>query len=99
MRFKRYSQAKQRCCLKAYFQKSGADIFLYFKNDRNEKIECAASVRFAVDDECKERYDEYVFDASAADLAGYEAYGYFVASDLHLTGNWSVTFPLDSVSQ
>ncbi len=72
---------------------------IYFKNDRSEEIHCIANVAFSTDGEYQERYVEYVYDLSDVDLAQYEAYGYFVTSDTHIEGNWSVTFPLESISQ
>ena len=44
-------------------------------------------------------YVEYVYDLSDVDLTQYKVYGYFVTSDTHIEGNWSVTFPLESISQ
>ena len=41
----------------------------------------------------------YVYDLSDVDLTQYKVYGYFVTSDTHIEGNWSVTFPLESISQ
>ncbi len=70
--------------------------YIYFQNDKGEEIFCIASVTFSTDDEYQERYVEYVYDLSDVDLIEYEAYGYFVTSDTHIAGNWSVTFPLES---
>ena len=42
--------------------------------------------------------DRYIYDLSDIELAEYDAYGYFVTSDTLITGNWSVTFPLEMVS-
>lgn len=73
--------------------------YVYFKNAEGEEIQSIASVDFSIDDEQQEQYVEYVFDLSDVDLTEYELYGYFVTSSTHITGNWSVTFPLESVSQ
>lgn len=73
--------------------------YIYFKNDKGEKIQCVANVGFSMGDSHQERYEEYVFDLSDVDLTEYEAYGHFVTCDTHVTGDWSVTFPLESVSQ
>ena len=71
---------------------------VYFKNAQGEEIRCAAKIAFSMDDARQERYEEYVFDVSDVDLTGYALYGYFVTSGTQVTGNWSVTFPLESVS-
>ena len=75
--------------------KVGAD----FKNDKGEEIHCIANIAFSTDSEHQERYVEYVYDLSDVDLTQYKVYGYFVTSDTHIEGNWSVTFPLESISQ
>lgn len=71
--------------------------YVYFKNAKGEKILCVANVSFSIDGEHQEGYEEYVFDLIDVDLTEYELYGYFVTSGTHITGNWSVTFPLESV--
>lgn len=73
--------------------------YVYFKNAKGEEIQCVANVAFSIDNEHQERYEEYVFDLLDVDLTEYELYGHFVTSSTHITGNWSVTFPLESVSQ
>ena len=73
--------------------------YIYFKNDKGEEIHCIANIAFSTDSEHQERYVEYVYDLSDIDLTQYKAYGYFVTSDTHIEGNWSVTFPLESISQ
>lgn len=73
--------------------------YVYFKNAKGEEIHCAANVAFSIDNEHQERYEEYVFDLLDVDLTEYELYGHFVTSSTHITGNWSITFPLESVSQ
>lgn len=73
--------------------------YVYFKNTKGEEIQCVANVAFFIDNEHQERYEEYVFDLLDVDLTEYELYGHFVTSSTHITGNWSVTFPLESVSQ
>ena len=73
--------------------------YIYFKNDKGEEIHCIANIAFSTDSEHQERYVEYVYDLSDVDLTQYKAYGYFVTSDTHIEGNWSVTFPLESISQ
>lgn len=73
--------------------------YIYFKNNKGEKIQCVASVSFSIDNEHQDRYEEYIFDLSDVNLTEYEVYGYFVTSDTHITGNWDVTFPLESVNQ
>ena len=70
---------------------------VYFKNAKGEEIRCIAQVAFSVDEGHPERYEEYVFDVSEADLAGYELYGHFVTSGTRIAGHWSVTFPLERV--
>lgn len=70
---------------------------IYFRNDRGEEIPCIATVAFSADSECRERYVEYIYDLSEIDLTEYEVYGDFVTSDTLIRGNWSVTFPLESV--
>ena len=72
---------------------------VYFKNAQGEEIRCAAKIAFSTDDERQERYEEYVFDVSEADLTGYALYGRFVTSGTHVTGYWSITFPLERVSR
>ena len=73
--------------------------YIYFKNDKGEEIHCIANIAFSTDSEHQERYVEYVYDLSDVDLTQYKVYGYFVTSDTHIEGNWSVTFPLESISQ
>lgn len=70
--------------------------YIYFQNDKGEELPCIASVTFSNDSEYRERYQEYIYDLSDVDLSEYEAYGYFVTSDTLITGNWSVTFPIES---
>ena len=72
--------------------------YIYFQNNEGEKITCNANVEFSTDSEYQERYVEYIYDLSDIELAEYDAYGYFVTSDTLITGNWSVTFPLEMVS-
>ena len=72
--------------------------YIYFQNNEGEKITCNANVEFSTDREYQERYVEYIYDLSDIELAEYDAYGYFVTSDTLITGNWSVTFPLEMVS-
>lgn len=72
--------------------------YIYFQNDKGEEIYCIANVAFSIDNEYQEQYVEYVYDLSDTDLIEYEAYGHFITSDTHITGNWSVTFPLESGS-
>ena len=67
--------------------------YIYFKNDKGEEIHCIANIAFSTDSEHQERYVEYVYDLSDVDLTQYKVYGYFVTSDIHIEGNWSVTFP------
>lgn len=69
--------------------------YIYFRNDKGEEIRCGARVAFSADREHQERYEEYIYDVSEMDLTEYKAYGYFVTSDTLITGNWSVTFPLE----
>lgn len=71
---------------------------IYFQNDKGEKIACSVNVAFSTDGEYKERYEEYIYDLSDVELTDYEAYGYFVTCDTLITGNWSVTFPLEMLS-
>ena len=72
--------------------------YIYFQNNEGEKITCNANVAFSTDSEYQERYVEYIYDLSNIELTEYDAYGYFVTSDTLITGNWSVTFPLEMVS-
>ena len=72
--------------------------YIYFQNNEGEKITCNANVEFSTDSEYQERYVEYIYDLSDIELAEYDAYGYFVTSDTLITGNWSVTIPLEMVS-
>ena len=72
--------------------------YIYFQNNEGEKITCNANVEISTDSEYQERYVEYIYDLSDIELAEYDAYGYFVTSDTLITGNWSVTFPLEMVS-
>ena len=72
--------------------------YIYFQNNEGEKITCNANVEFSTDSEYQERYVEYIYDLSDIELAEYDAYGYFVTSDTLITGNWSVTLPLEMVS-
>lgn len=71
--------------------------YIYFQNDKGEKISCIANVSFSADSEYQERYEEYIYDLSEAELADYDVYGYFVTSDTLITGNWSITFPLETI--
>lgn len=73
--------------------------YIYFKNDKNEEVHSIATIAFSTDGKHQEQYMEYVYDFSDIDLSQYEAYGYFVTSETYIKGNWSVTFPLESVSQ
>ena len=75
---------------------TGDHGYVYFKNAGGGEIRCAANVAFSIDGE---RYEEYVFDLPDADLTGCELYGRFVTGGTHMTGNWSVTFPLENVSR
>ena len=78
--------------------KSDHHGYIYLQNNDGEKITCNANVEFSTDSEYQERYVEYIYDLSDIELAEYDAYGYFVTSDTLITGNWSVTFPLEMVS-
>lgn len=71
--------------------------YIYFKNNNGEEIKCIANIYFAIDIEQQEHYVEYIYDLSNIELAEYHPYGHFVTSDTLITGNWSVTFPLESV--
>lgn len=73
--------------------------YVYFKNAKGEELHCVANITVSIDDAHQEQYVEYVFDLLDVDLTEYALYGYFVTSSTHITGNWSVTFPLESVSQ
>lgn len=72
--------------------------YVYFKNSTGDIINCDAEIAYFADAEQKESYSEYIFDLSGKDISAYVPYGHFVTSDTHITGNWSVTFPLESVS-
>lgn len=81
-----------------YFNVSETDNhgYIYFKNKDGAAVDSTAAISFSLDDECTERYTEYVFDLSEDDLGQYEPIGYFVTSDTLIEGNWSVTFPLEA---
>lgn len=72
--------------------------YVYFKNSDGDIINCDANISYFTDEKQKESYSEYVFDLSDADLSEYVLYGHFVTSDTLITGSWSVTFPVESVS-
>lgn len=72
--------------------------YVYLKNKDGDIIYCVASIAYFVDAEQKESYNEYIFDLAGKEISEYIPYGYFVTSDVNIKGNWSVTFPLESVS-
>ncbi len=71
--------------------------YIYFKNPQGDIIRPQANYVFATDAAGKERYEEQIFDVSQEDLANFTPHGYFVTSDSLIQGNWSVTFPLESI--
>lgn len=73
--------------------------YVYFKNSNGDIIREDACIYYIADGEQEERYTEYIYDFSGLDVSEYVPYGYFVTSSTHISGNWSVTFPLESVKQ
>ncbi len=73
--------------------------YVYFKNSNGDIIRDDACIYYIADGEQEERYTEYIYDFSGLNVSEYVPYGYFVTSSTHISGNWSVTFPLEDVSQ
>ena len=72
--------------------------YVYLKNSNGDILGCDASISFSVDEEQKDMYSEYIFDLSDKDISDYVLYGNFTTSNVHIKGDWSVTFPLESVT-
>ncbi|WP_395150434.1 DUF4179 domain-containing protein [uncultured Allofournierella sp.] len=81
------------------YEKPGSQGYIYLKNNQGEEIHCIANVGFSTDNAHQDRYEEYVFNLSDVDLQECEVYGWFVTYSSRITGNWSLTFPLEGITR
>ena len=72
--------------------------YVYLKNSNGDILDSDASISFFVDEEQKDLYSEYIFDLSDKDISDYVLYGNFITGNMHIKGNWSVTFPLENAT-
>lgn len=72
--------------------------YVYLKNSNGDILESDANISFFVDEEQKDMYGEYIFDLSDKDISDYVLCGNFITSNIHIKGDWSVTFPLESTT-
>lgn len=71
---------------------------MLLNSSSGEVITCDGSIAF-FDEARKGSYEDYIFtEIDAGTLDDYELYGYFVTSPGSVKGNWSVTFPLENIS-
>ncbi|MEA4964523.1 MAG: hypothetical protein VB055_01705 [Oscillospiraceae bacterium] len=74
--------------------------FLYLLDQDGTRIDSSGNVYFTSRSEQADGTDycEYVFDVPRAEIGNYTLYGDFISAGMRTTGNWSVTFPLESTS-
>lgn len=71
--------------------------WLWLQDSNGNLIDCQNSETFW-DSEQSGSYQEYIFDVSYEEIANYKVYGEFETCNTLITGDWQVTFPMDTVN-
>ncbi len=71
---------------------------VYLTDTDGRVIDAVYSISFW-DETHEGSYQEYMFDIPSDSLSDYKLAGYFVTCDTQISGDWSITFPLESASQ